>query len=179
MTTKKLILFILLFTYSSISKAYECPSYFYNSKQAQKMHSWLKFISLQTEVNDCQVEVITCEDTINGGSKGNEPIGEILIITKRGYEGYLQVRFTDNKLKPQLSETNFKWGRGYFNYDYWDFVDEKYNGKIQKWDFNMYLNPKTQKIERLTLGIYSHNRRLEQDNGNNSRWFSCLPRENN
>ncbi len=172
---KTLHLITLLYLISDNAQAYHCPSYLQNYKEAQTLHTWVKKMKNINELHGCQVQVTTCNNK-SREFDDNSPIGEVLVINSKGQEGYVQIRLPDKPNKIQSNEGLFVSGHGYFNYTYWDLIDEDFYGKMQQWKLSVYVNSKTKSIDRVSLGIYSHNRQLNQDNNNDSRWYTCEPK---
>ncbi len=165
---KKIVL-LLVFIYSSLSLAYKCPPSIKKKPNAE-LHKFLSQYKNLTDVYGCKIEVIVCQKTI-GNYDEFAPIGEILIKDRFGNEGYVQLRLSDQPNK--FIKSKFESGRGYMSYILYDYSDESIEGKIQKWDLDIFRKPKSNEIRELSLGIYSHNRQLNQPNGNDSRWFLC------
>ena len=173
------LIYIIFYFITGNAWGYNCPTYITTNTQAKIIHTWLNDFKHVSQIHGCEIELVACNFE-SGEFDDSSPIGEALITTKKGRTGYIQISFPKDEREIPFAKSEMKSGRGYLNYHQWDYNNEPTEGAIQKWNLNFTKkkykkNSMFYELEQITLGIYSHNRQLNQSNGNDSRWFICLP----
>ncbi len=166
---RQFFLFLLLF-FPVVALGYSCPPTLESSKSAQAVHSWLsRFVDVK-ELHGCVLDIRVCES--GATVEDDAPIGEILVVTLDGREGYLSVDF------PLADSWRFRTKvKNYSKAIYYRKKDRYYEeveGRTEVWQLELrtlWDDPNV--LDHLDLGIYSTHSQLNQDNGNDSHWFNC------
>ncbi len=166
----KIILLLIVYLYSHVVFSYSCPTLMQKNENAKKMYNILKKNMGLNDFKGCKIKIKLCDEGTY--SEDQYIIGEVLIKNASGYEGYVPIMFFDFEKK--MYSTNVEDYKNSFNYFLFDHAYEKFYGSLQMWDLRFVFdkdNP--EKLKKIELGIYAQNRQLNQNNGNDSRWYVC------